>query len=1241
MIEIDRSGRENFYIISSLSERCKDAHITTLMDEEILNAKLLFGRDKKCCDVIPFRSEKKRSLAIAACVRNAFIRDGCDIKEQIPIAKYFMDNLCKLANFLQKEVLSYKDMVEKSIDIKKHLEENTIEMNIEQIEKDYNEENMIISRPDTPREINIYSSTNERVGSLVLFHVIWYEWLSSCQPSDLVRCRIWHLYMLVRIQQAAFLDNNLPFFDKAVTLGRLFFPRDHKEEYHDEYWLRVLSMPLSEERNDDAYQSSLLSAYSSYMSAVSRTYIMSSLKRINVVKHSYALMYGVSLLDMTVKVNDLVDSHLVFPKPPIGYKREFSVEEYFDTIFRCLVDEYFVHGINDVISKAISIEKVEGSPKILALAKEGMTKPTVLAIRMLTSITEGNMRSEEIKRKSEENIYRKSKSQKKSLIDLYASKTAAIACDIDADGGIIGAVTLTRKHEEKNAVSYLVDKIIIDQSGDTTNSIKTTKIDTRYILDGIDVSYVGSGTYIKPDDKEKILKAIRSSMSSKKHFINSVTDRRLLKESQNVKKFSKILSDLRNKVTHVKSINLYQGQNVVFTDTNFKEIHGTEAKFVTKDTGVITDIIVENGITKVFVLVERLGRDAIELTEGRHFLGKKNNNYVQYIPLDSSQAMTIYSSQGQTFNMDTIVDLTGVSASDAYVAITRNSDPLHLYIIQSTKAEKKNLADLKYSMRKDKTILLPLGGIGKFGGDAFMNYDAINVAKEVLDTVIAYDVDNGQKSQYSSFDPASDMVTAAQHFILNRSGNTLAFNSTWMKNTRKILMKDGLKTELNRINEFFFGPGKHKYAKYYMDTTNDKIMELFTAVTRSVTHYAIATHIIKTPSPTQMKDHIESHKNKNEYVKIHPCFLNAPPMEKSLSAFFYDVAPHSKIIMVFQFYIHYLFLVYEQLHICNASFAFLSSTSPKLNKYTRPKNYNESCCCVPSGGLGYESEDFKEAIDGGSRDKLLRVPLTDVDELGDNIEGLKEDPAMCNEYISKSMRHNLRRPGKFCRPHETCGLSKHGAIVVATKSEKIEHSHVHENEQGWISLSNEVNMYGLLIFMTKLAAASGITVIKLNEEALEPKKGRQGSVFVPLEECGIPPEYQLRLSEEVLRCGQVAPMKRVQFTLHAVAREVADEGRLNNFSSGKKIFSSLFLKSERLMGAEILMITEMMGHCFAQHSTSDIRNSLFLGVGNVLAKQTIDNNDNNVIAQIEDFIKTKLTTAESGIRVSFFVSLKL
>ncbi len=57
---------------------------------------------------------------------------------------------------------------------------------------------------------------------------------------------------------------------------------------------------------------------------------------------------------------------------------------------------------------------------------------------------------------------------------------------------------------------------------------------------------------------------------------------------------------------------------------------------------------------------------------------------VYYFPLMSSKALTIYSSQGQTFWRDVIVDITDASSQDVYVVVTRNADVLNLKIMSSS-----------------------------------------------------------------------------------------------------------------------------------------------------------------------------------------------------------------------------------------------------------------------------------------------------------------------------------------------------------------------------------------------------------------------------------------------------------------------------------------------------------------------------------------------------------------------------
>nr|BDT63000.1 MAG: wsv447-like protein [Trachysalambria curvirostris nimavirus] len=1370
MEEIDHTGREKLYVISSMSERFRDAHVTSMMELEILNAKLLYGRDSRCCDLLPFRA---RSLVLSACIRNAFLREGCDLKGSVPITQFFQENLQSLAEFLDRNNLCYDDLLKKSKEIvhllsKKSevvisttgdaasshrdetdkvrprddplqdnfIDESYVYNDVGDDDNCYDEDDTelgwprggLLTREDTPAEVNIDSTTDERVGLLVKFHVLWYNWLAKNKPSDLVRSRMWHLYLLVRVTQANVPNGLLTCLDEAASAGRFFFPvsewgsRDSSiikkisdtEPYHEEYWLRVLSMPVSTE--GDTEQCLLLPAYSSYLSAISRTYIMSSLKRVNVLKHAYALMYGISLLDMTVDFKDFIDSrnYLAVSKP-IGYTREVDLDEYFGGIFPCLVDEYFMQTPKEIIGEATYLQRSGHSTFDVMYAmnlamkypNHCNSKTATLATRMLTSISKGNKRLDLLKTRTRVKVESDASSLVERITALEVPLPSSISrTSIEENNRTMGAITLTRSHAQKNAVSRLVDQSIVACTdaqlsggnknravGADPNSIRAIKIDTKLFVAGIDLSYLSDDKLITQVHRETVLKRMRICLSRGEEFIDHSTDNRLRTDAHNPRKFTKCLLKAKNNITRVKSVTLYPGQNVVFSNTNVKHIHGTAEKFVTKDIGTVTNIALKNGEPTVFVFVERLKR-TIQLIEGRQYLGVAGyrvgaigNAFVRYIPLESSQAMTIFSCQGQTLHRDTVVDLTAASTQDAYVAITRNDDPVNLYVVQTYESDRKNLSNIKCSMGRDRASLLPLGGVGNLGAGVFTNHESINTAREILGAHMAHESAETaeQETLYSYYDPTIDTVTAAQRFVMDRSGNILAFNSSWMAKTSKILRVDGhLSDELGRIDDFFFRgrQRQREYASYYSAATHEKLIELYTAVTRSITHYALMGSYVdgclgsRGPSSTVIKEHYEKYHNKKGYVKIHPCLLNPAPMSRSMAALFYDIAPHSKSITAFQFYAHYLFLVYEQLHICNASYAFLPSSSPVVNLYVRPTSNEDhvtsgaasrtnSCHIdIPGGGLGYESSEFAVGPDGGSRDAALRAPITLTDNYGNSIDRLrssfaqgptgydKDIAAKCAVCVGKAMAHNLRRPGKFCRPCETCGLSRHGAIAVSTNTEKIESAHVHQSEKGWVSLSAEANLYGLIVFMTKLAAASGISVHRIErQEDLEPA-GRDGSVFISLACCATPPEFQLHLSHEVLWCGQVAPLQRVQFCLHARRNKQSETKRRRAgpylpTSGNALIFSPYFhqtiLRGVMLSEAQVLMVTEMVGHKFAEQSTSDVRASLFHGAGNVIDVGqfvTTGQGENDILSQIESFIVSSLRDfiRSEGERACFFVT---
>lgn len=1373
MTEIDYSGREKMYIVSSLSERFNDVHVTALMDEEILVSKYVSGSDPKCIDRLPFQSERNRHRAIAASVRNAFIRDGQDIKEQVPIAVYFKNNLPVLANFLENPDLTYEQLLQKSKELETLLSNPSAaaakkgdgkqQQRYEDdcgdfyVDDDYKEDNFFgndtgdiqdfgeeeretVCRDDVPSEVTIDSSTSDRVGAMVDFHVKWNKWLKTCRPSDLVRSRLWHLYILVRMQQVRFDTGLMPSFDKSSFSGRLFFPvsywgtniagagrEDDSGRMHDDYWRRVLSMPTYP--GGDAQQDLLLPAFSSMLSAISRTYIMSSLKRVNVIKHAYALMYGVSLLDMTVNLEDLTDTRKMNVSGgddpsslmPVGYTSEIVPAQYFGSIFPCMVDEFFMQKQSDVMREGKLMQSVNGSLNISHVIKlaeyENKTqaassrnsnntkysnKSVVIAVRMLTSISKSNRRRVIL---NKEKVKQQQQQQGTCLQNRFAGKAAAVAADTDAGKSavaerMLGAITLTRRHAQKNAVSNLVDTSIISQTNGVgaataggANSIKAARSDTKFFVNNIDLTYVSHEKPVTLDHKNKIVNLLKNRKGSG-HLFDFVTDSTLMRESQNLRNFSRVLINQKNRVTKVKSVNLYQGQNVVFTHTynSANPIHGVTEKFVTKDTGVVTDLFLVNGTMHVSVLVERLGKKPVVVKEGRHFFGSygSNNNfkmkgpaeagysgsYVRFLPLESGQAMTIYSCQGQTFFRDTVVDLSGASTQDAYVAITRNNNPLNLYIVQTHEPERKNLCNIKYSMNKDKASLMPIGGLGSLGGGSYINNDEVRLATEMVsskrDTLAVGD----GNVMYAALNPNHDIVSAAQKFIMDKSGNALAFNAEWMANTANELSSNGLEAQLNKIRAHFFGSERSEYAKYYETVSHGKFVELYTAVLRSVTHYAIATGAVKTPSVKMSEEYVDKYKNKKDYIKIHPSFVNRPPKESTVAAFLYDVAPHSSTMVIFQFYVHYIFLVYEHLHICNSSFAFLPAPSPVLNQNVRPNTMAGTTdipktCHIQVPFLGFESKEFAGALDGGERDESLREPITYADDLGNNINDIRDSACKkkgsksvydvsralkCIEYVSKCMTHNMRRTGKFCRPNEACGLSKHGAVVVATSTEKGENIHV-ETDKGWASMSNDANLFSTTIFMTKVAAASGVTILRVkNQELLEPSTtaASPGTLLACEDDISPSKLTRFKMSEEVIWSGQVYPMRRVQFTVHAK--------RLNkpgNVTSPVRIFGTRFKKAvfqcSQVESAKIVAVTEMFGHEFAGHSTSDMRNTLLNGIGTVTGLREVDGvsateDDDNatcsdrVINGLERFMIDQMNsvfTACNGKRLSFFISCQI
>lgn len=939
------------------------------------------------------------------------------------------------------------------------------------------EECKLITRDDVPGGISVHSTTPERAVSMVKMHDKWVSWLTKMENDvdgnkiiDIVRNRIWHLYLLVRLLQIGSADMKEK-FPKLVNVEayKLFGPvcewcnnvdfseTESGRVYEEPYWLRVLSMPTTSSpyghgELDEYHRQIFLPAYPAYLSCISRTFIMSSLKRICAPTHAYGLMYGLSLFDMTVNVMDLVDSRTteIEKQAPIGFMRKFNVCDYFDNIFSSIVKEFLIQSketiINDAAFLNTHVNEVEKTANALNLRHSRFKNPTkisnkaiTIATCMISSISRSNMeKDEKIKKRKrteaqevdEDNRNRKrhqgllhkegSVPSSSSLVSFLTNSAVKAAAEVSPNNknstdlksfsssssspissssimtSMGGAIALTRSHLQKNSISDLVENVILSRQNkeqqtnirkQNANTIQSIVFDTKFTISGIDVSYISDSRYINPIDQKMIVGARNGAVKNGSVYIDKVIDRNLSYYAVSPKKFTRELLKILNNITKSRSLHLYPGQSVTFTHSNIKPyIFGSKDNFHTKDTGVVDEIIYENGEIGIVISMDRRQGEKIYISPGTQNIGVTNNARVIYLPIESSKTMTIYSCQGQTFWRDTIVDLSFTSIQDKYVAITRNGDIVNLKILHLSDFELKILISLKNSMGRDKLRLYPLGALRNLN-DYYVS--PLKGARE-----------------------SASIVTACQRFIMERTNNSVVFNSEWMKNTGDMLRVVGLEQELKNIDMFFLSSkmpfNTAVVDNIYKDKSFDVLIELYTSVSRSVLQFCLSREeYITKPSQKTIDEYLLSQKeveNNIGYVKIHPSFLNRPPREKAFKSMFYDIAPHSFITMVFQVYIHYIFMVYEQVHICNASFAFIPGPCPLYNSNIRssasPTPFSSHTCfkeksgsncginrlLIPDG-LEYESDSFKISKDGGIRDQ--KVILTARDKCFEKLQKIK------------------------------------------------------------------------------------------------------------------------------------------------------------------------------------------------------------------------------------------------------------
>nr|BDT62469.1 MAG: wsv447-like protein [Melicertus latisulcatus pemonivirus] len=166
-------------------------------------------------------------------------------------------------------------------------------------------------------------------------------------------------------------------------------------------------------------------------------------------------------------------------------------------------------------------------------------------------------------------------------------------------------------------------------------------------------------------------------------------------------------------------------------------------------------------------------------------------------------------------------------------------------------------------------------------------------------------------------------------YVLDGSGNVMAFNSKWAERTGSRLANlggaDPLATELENLQTDMFGHGDRVPADVREHLTNlgkDKLLDLFMAVHR-----------------LKALDEYAKTWGDREYIKFDPAFVTERISRNGLALLFYDIFPHSASARTCAAFAHYIFLVYEGIHLYGTAFAFVPGPREAMNTNLRSSNH--------------------------------------------------------------------------------------------------------------------------------------------------------------------------------------------------------------------------------------------------------------------------------------------------------------
>jgi len=773
-------------------------------------------------------------------------------------------------------------------------------------------------------------------------------------------------------------------------------------------------------------------------------------------------------------------------------------------------------------------------------------------------------------------------------------------------------IVLTKTNNDKNTIAYLVSKFISEKlsllkdnnnrcvplitNTNTNNSnIKRSRSSNEEVFESYFFRTIFAiDNNILPSNIHKmsntLVNKIRSSFILYKKmasgggaisYINRVVDNKLWSCYDN-RLFKNILNSIKTNVTKVDEVFLFIGQKIYFTHTNSSIINfGTNIPFYTYDTGTVVKIVKRSCNDKdgsspliVSIAIDRLDGTIIDVSAYKHVEGKAS---VCFLPVASLLSMTAFSCQGITIrSCVTLINPSRLTAQEMYVALTRNDNVKDIKVVAKTKGELQEMFYLKQMLYSDSSRLYPVGVFGR----RFQSLMRDGITPSMTTTT------------------TMAMIDTIQQFVLDKSDNHLSFNQYWFENVEAQLASEGsVNAVLQAIGEIFLtNPSRDLWGLLQM--SEEKLIDLFYACYLSVINFErIYEYKFSKGSREFLQFLFEGH-GPTDLHRRPPVYVSPVIPRKSMQKIFFDIFPHSRTVAVFQVFANFIFLIYEIINILNIDFAYFPSPSP----LTHSSFGCRKCIC-----LNWESEKYRRSRDCGWRQD--REPVTEKDKHCQDIVQLgvgnyfsrsrskqndddKRSMRIEQSHVTASVLHNLRRNVKLDRPEEIAGTKIHGAIAVSVDVENFTDAMFHaDRKESVTSISYDINIFSMICFNTKLAAACGITRVPFPSRMVD-EDGR-----------GLC-HYKVTTPEYVLFCGKTSPYKSVQFPIYFNKHNLS----VSDNSSDKNKFFNKFLLSKLLRGETLSSIALLWYHSIP---------SGILGMDPVYVRELICDNNIGILKSVK------------------------